>query len=138
MNMCFDGSSLIHIEMLTVTNGAESRVRSALKAISYRTAGTLLTTTMSLVMTGSAKTAMLLGCAEVTTKLVLYWAHERLWSRIHWGRHHVASASEKAGVALHDVFTVTPTPSSEQGHQAAPKAVTHARASAAARDQHAT
>jgi uncharacterized membrane protein len=100
-----------------VTTGAESHVRSALKAISYRTAGTLLTTTISLVMTGSAKTAMLLGCAEVTTKVVLYWAHERVWSRIHWGRHPRPAASETA---------------------TAPQAVTHARASAAPRDQHAT
>src|SRR5689334_9829189 len=109
--------------MLNASNGAESHVRSALKAISYRTAGTLLTTTISLVMTGSAKTAMLLGCAEVTTKVLLYWAHERLWGRIRWGRRLGPVAIDNAGVPPQDIEAVTPTPADEQGHHGVPKAM---------------
>jgi uncharacterized membrane protein len=99
--------------MMAANHGAESHVRSALKAISYRTAGTLLTATISLVMTGSVKTAMLLGCAEVTTKVALYWVHERAWARVRWGRH--------------------PAPVAERDH-----AVTHTRTSVTARDPLAT
>jgi uncharacterized membrane protein len=56
------------------------------KGISYRLLGTLLTTAISFAMTGSAKTAVLVGSAEVTFKVALFWGHERVWARIQWGR----------------------------------------------------
>jgi uncharacterized membrane protein len=64
----------------------DSHLRSVVKGFSYRVLGTLFTTTLSFVMTGSVKTAALLGSAEVTCKIVLFWGHERAWARVRWGR----------------------------------------------------
>lgn len=66
----------------------ESHLRSVAKGISYRFVGTLFTTAISFAVTGSAKTAMLFGSMEVTVKVILFWAHERLWARVRWGRDH--------------------------------------------------
>jgi uncharacterized membrane protein len=56
--------------------------------------GTLFTGTLSFAMTGSTKTALLIGTAEITFKVLLFWAHERLWARIRWGRHPQAAPGE--------------------------------------------
>jgi uncharacterized membrane protein len=74
----------------------DSRWRSASKGISYRVFATLLTTAASFAMTGSMKTATLIGSVEVSVKILLYWAHERLWSRITWGRVREIVASDGA------------------------------------------
>jgi uncharacterized membrane protein len=67
---------------------SDSHWRSAFKGITYRVFATLVTTTVSFLMTGSVKAAAIIGSAEVTTKVMLYWVHERVWARITWGRHH--------------------------------------------------
>src|SRR5690242_2717804 len=66
----------------------ESHLRSVAKGFSYRFFGTLFTATAGFVMTGSTKTALLLGAAEFTFKVALFWGHERLWARVRWGHHH--------------------------------------------------
>src|SRR5262245_20760161 len=73
---------------------SESHLRSVVKGLSYRLLGTLFTTTLSFVMTGSAKTAMLLGSAVVTLKVLLFWGHERVWTRIYWGRDPVSAIAD--------------------------------------------
>jgi uncharacterized membrane protein len=67
---------------------SESHWRSASKGISYRLCATLFTITVSFLMTGSIKTAAIIGTVEVLTKVFLYWVHERIWARIGWGRLH--------------------------------------------------
>jgi uncharacterized membrane protein len=74
----------------------DSRWRSASKGISYRVFATVFTTAASFAMTGSMKTATLIGSVEVSVKILLYWAHERLWSRVTWGRVHEVVASEES------------------------------------------
>ncbi len=66
----------------------DSHLRSFAKGISYRLFGTLLTAALALVITGNVRAALLIGFTEVTAKLVLFWAHERLWNRVAWGRRH--------------------------------------------------
>jgi uncharacterized membrane protein len=69
-------------------SSSESHLRSVAKGVSYRLVGTLLTTMLSFVLTGSARTAMFLGSAEITFKVLLFWGHERVWAKVQWGRHH--------------------------------------------------
>lgn len=68
--------------------------RSIVKTISWRTIGSLDTMLISfLVFTFYAptnpleigKAAGLVGMLEVPNKLLLYYLHERVWSRIKWG-----------------------------------------------------
>ena len=66
----------------------ESHLRSVAKGLSYRLFGTLFTAAAGFVMTGSTKTALLLGAAEFTFKVFLFWGHERLWARVRWGQRH--------------------------------------------------
>jgi uncharacterized membrane protein len=67
---------------------SESHWRSAFKGMSYRLFATLVTATVSLLMTGSFKTAVIIGSAEASAKVLLYWVHERIWTRVSWGRLH--------------------------------------------------
>lgn len=68
------------------THDVESHLRSVAKGVSYRCVGSLATVVISFVMTGSVRTASLIGSAEVVTKVLIFWGHERLWHRIPWGR----------------------------------------------------
>jgi uncharacterized membrane protein len=70
----------------------DSHLRSVVKGVSYRLFGSLLTAILSYFVTGSVKTATLVGTAEMTVKVLLYWGHERAWARIRWGRADDASS----------------------------------------------
>jgi uncharacterized membrane protein len=74
----------------------ESHLRSVAKGFSYRFFGTLFTATAGFVMTGSTKTALLLGAAEFTFKVLLFWGHERLWARVRWGHQHRVVTAERS------------------------------------------
>lgn len=67
-------------------SASEKPIRSIVKAISWRTIGTLDTIGISWLLTGDVKTAMGIGSIELVTKMVLYFGHERIWNRINFGR----------------------------------------------------
>lgn len=67
--------------MVTETNG-----RSVAKGISWRLVGSLDTTILVFLFSGEFKIAAFVGLTEMITKVFLYWGHERVWQRIHWGR----------------------------------------------------
>jgi adenylylsulfate kinase len=60
----------------------ESHRRSIVKAISWRTLGTIDTFVLSWIITGQIHLAAAIGGVEVFTKMVLYYLHERAWARI--------------------------------------------------------
>jgi len=60
----------------------ESNLRSILKAISWRTLGTVDTFILSWIVTGHVVMAASIGGLELITKTTLYYVHERLWQRI--------------------------------------------------------
>ena len=60
--------------------------RSLLKAISWRATGTVDTFILSWLITGHVGKALSIGAAELLTKTLLYYGHERLWNRIKLGR----------------------------------------------------
>lgn len=65
---------------------SESHSRSIAKAVSWRLTGTVDTFVLSLVITGSVRFAGSIAAAEMVTKIVLYYLHERAWSFVAWGR----------------------------------------------------
>ncbi len=64
----------------------ELKRRSIAKAVSWRTTGTIDTMIISFVITGSFTAAVSIGVIEVFTKIALYYAHERAWNKINFGK----------------------------------------------------
>jgi uncharacterized membrane protein len=64
----------------------ERPLRSLLKAVSWRVTGSIDTLLLSWFFTGDLKVAAAIGLTEVVTKMVLYYLHERAWSRIPLGK----------------------------------------------------
>jgi len=63
-----------------------SKTRSIIKAMSWRIVGTLDTMALGWLITGSPLIGLKIGALELITKFVLYYLHERGWSRIKFGR----------------------------------------------------
>ena len=64
----------------------ERPLRSILKTISWRVIGTMDTIAISWILTGQIKTALAIGSVELITKMILYFAHERIWNIIPYGK----------------------------------------------------
>lgn len=60
--------------------------RSVIKAVSWRTVGTIDTMVISYFVTGNLIWAISIGSIEVLTKLVLYYLHERAWDATNFGQ----------------------------------------------------
>ena len=71
----------------SVVNGVlkETYARSTSKTATWRTLASVDTMVLAWIFTGSIATAMSIGGLEVTTKLILYFFHERIWSHIGFG-----------------------------------------------------
>lgn len=59
-----------------------SRKRHLAKTITWRLVGTLDTIFVSWFITGNPWTGLKIGLAEITTKMILYYLHERVWFKI--------------------------------------------------------
>ncbi len=59
-----------------------SHKRHLAKTITWRIVGTLDTIILSWIITGNPLTGLKIGGAEVITKMVLYYFHERVWFNI--------------------------------------------------------
>lgn len=62
-----------------------SRKRHLAKTFTWRGIGTLDTIIISWIISGNPFTGLKIGLAEVLTKMVLYYLHERAWYRIDFG-----------------------------------------------------
>jgi adenylylsulfate kinase len=67
----------------------ETKKRSILKAISWRTCATLTTAVLVFTFTGQFAIAITIGCLEVFAKMALYFFHERLWQKVGFGKKEV-------------------------------------------------
>lgn len=56
-----------------------SHKRHLAKTVTWRIVGTLDTIILSWIISGSPFTGLKIGVAEVVTKMVLYYLHERIW-----------------------------------------------------------
>ena len=63
----------------------ESRKRHIAKTFTWRFIGTLDTITLAWFISGDASAALQIGFAEVITKMILYYLHERAWYKINFG-----------------------------------------------------
>jgi uncharacterized membrane protein len=64
----------------------DSHPRSIAKAVSWRITGSADTFVLSFIFTGSVKLAGSIAIAEMATKTLLYYLHERAWSAIRWNQ----------------------------------------------------
>lgn len=64
----------------------DKHYRSIVKAVSWRTLGTIDTMIVSFFVTGNLVMAVSIGSIEVVTKIVIYYLHERVWEKIDFGR----------------------------------------------------
>src|SRR5258708_5473260 len=67
--------------------GHEGHGRSFIKAVSWRTVGTIDTFIISFFVTGKVSLAGSIAAVEVVTKIMIYYLHERVWAVVPWGRH---------------------------------------------------
>lgn len=64
---------------------ADSRKRHLAKTITWRFVGTIDTMILAWVISGNPMTGFKIGAAEVVTKMILYYFHERAWYKINFG-----------------------------------------------------
>ena len=65
--------------------GREGHGRSFMKAVSWRTVGTIDTFIISFFVTGKVTLAGSIAAVEVVTKIMIYYLHERMWAVVPWG-----------------------------------------------------
>jgi len=64
----------------------ESHYRSIVKAVSYRILGSATTTGIFYILTGKASLSVGAGALDMVLKIGVYFAHERIWNHINFGR----------------------------------------------------
>ena len=67
------------------TKYQEKHVRSIAKAITWRVLATLTTIVLVYIFTKNIVLSFSVGVLEVVVKMIVYYLHERAWSRISWG-----------------------------------------------------
>lgn len=65
-----------------LTDTGDTHKRSITKAVSWRILGTIDTFMLSWLITGRVDLAAAIGGTEVITKMILYYLHERAWTKI--------------------------------------------------------
>ncbi len=64
----------------------ETNIRSIVKGISWRVVATTTTILIVYFFFGRLDLAIAAGIIETVLKVGLYWAHERVWMKIKWGK----------------------------------------------------
>lgn len=63
----------------------DSNKRHLLKTVTWRIIGTLDTMLLSWIISGNPLIGLQIGIAEVISKMILYYLHERSWYQINFG-----------------------------------------------------
>ena len=63
----------------------ESKKRHIAKTVTWRFVGTMDTMTLAWLISGNPLTGLKIGFAEVITKMLLYYLHERVWYKVDYG-----------------------------------------------------
>ena len=63
-----------------------TKSRSLVKALSYRIWGTLSSVAVAYAITKNASLSVTIAFWETVVKVFIYYAHERGWNYIQWGR----------------------------------------------------
>ncbi len=64
----------------------DSHARSIAKAVSYRILGSLTTASIVFFISGDLSVSLGAGVVDSALKTGLYFAHERVWNRVRFGR----------------------------------------------------
>lgn len=59
--------------------------RHIAKTLTWRIVGTIDTMALGWMITGNPLTGLKIGGAEVLTKMILYFIHERVWYHVNFG-----------------------------------------------------
>jgi len=65
---------------------ADLRIRSITKAIVFRILSTITTFTLAYVFTGKLAQSLVFVLFNAIINTILYFAHERIWTKIKWGK----------------------------------------------------
>ena len=63
----------------------DTHLRSIVKAITFRIIATITTMILVLILTGDLALAGVVGALDLILKLLIYYLHERVWDKVHWG-----------------------------------------------------
>jgi uncharacterized membrane protein len=64
----------------------ETALRSGAKTLCYRLLGSTVTFVIAYLFTDEVIVSATISATEFVLKPMMYWMHERVWNRIHWGR----------------------------------------------------
>jgi uncharacterized membrane protein len=64
----------------------ETHTRTIVKSLIWRAGGFVMTTLVALVVTGKIELAASIGVLDTVIKVAAFYAHERVWLRIRFGR----------------------------------------------------
>ena len=67
---------------------ADKHYRSLVKAVSWRVTGSIDTMIITFLITGKLRWALTVSGVELFTKIGLFYAHERIWEKLSFGRVH--------------------------------------------------
>jgi sulfate adenylyltransferase large subunit len=85
-------------KILDFVRSAETRARSAAKALTWRVTGSLDTFMLAALISKNLHIALGVALAEVLTKTLLYYIHERAWTLVRWGRRSDLPSSQNVGL----------------------------------------
>jgi len=74
-----------HEQLWFKSNISNTNKRHLLKTFSWRAIGTIDTILLGWLFTGNPLTGLKIGGAEVFSKMLLYFGHEKLWYKINFG-----------------------------------------------------
>ncbi len=66
----------------------EHPYRSVVKSITYRVLIVISTFIVSYILTGQPGTSVGITVLVNLAGTIIYYVHERVWNKIHWGRRH--------------------------------------------------
>jgi len=64
----------------------ESHFRSIVKAITWRTGGTIVTFAVAWLVSGRIELAAQIGILDTAIKIAAFYVHERLWMKVGFGK----------------------------------------------------
>jgi len=64
----------------------DSNGRSLAKTLTWRITGSASTFTIVYLITDSVGVSSSIAVIQMCVNTVLYWLHERVWTRVNWGR----------------------------------------------------
>lgn len=68
-----------------ITKNGDSRKRHLAKTVTWRVVGTIDTMILAWIISGDPMVGLQVGFAEVVTKMILYYLHERIWYKVDFG-----------------------------------------------------